>query len=133
VSQDDVHSFGAREEAHNAMNYNIQALAQGDACEAAKSRWHQAALFRLLYGIVTFVLSVVLLFVIILVIGLIIRDRPTAAIISGVGGLVDGVIVAFLLARRSEAVEEETAAFEALKIACADTPPNRSSFSLFGL
>jgi hypothetical protein len=116
------------------MELRVDLLVAGDACEIAKSRWRQAALFRFLYGMLIFVLSLVFLAVIILVISLFVTSRSVEAIVTGAGGIVDGVIVGFLLARRNEAVAEETAAFEAMSRACPpDLTVDRSKFVFLGL
>jgi hypothetical protein len=99
---------------------DIDALAAGDKCEIAKSRWRSAHLFKnFFWGLLAF-LCLTLLAAIVAIIAMLFfaEDRDTEAIITGIGLLVDGVIVGFLIKQIRWVTAQEKIAFDAAQKAC---------------
>jgi hypothetical protein len=119
------------------MSVDFNALAANDVCELAKYRWRRAATIRLIWTVMVIVLGIIFLIVIGVVVALILFSRPVEAIVTAVGGVVDGALVLFILKRRGEAVEEEQTAWNEMTQRCPGTPPGaevtRSRLRLLGL
>ena len=99
---------------------DVDALAAGDRCEIAKSRWRSAHLFKnFFWGLLAFLcLSLVAAVVTIIVLLFVAEGRDTEALVTGIGALVDGAIVVFLVTQIRWITAQERAAYQAADKAC---------------
>lgn len=118
------------------MGINLEALASGDLCEFAKARYAGIARWRFLYTLMVFVLSALVATLLALAIVFVFNKEWAQGIVTGLGGIVSGTAMKFILERRNEAKEEEEAAYADVIARCggpSGADELRSRYTIFGL
>lgn len=96
-------------------------LASNDVCAIATDRYHRIALWRQLFTVLIFVVAVVITVFLVLTIVFATNKEWAATMATGLGTLVSGVPLRWVLKRRGEAKTEEEKAFAEFKEACGST------------
>jgi cytochrome c biogenesis protein CcdA len=115
---------------------DLDQLLAHDPCEFAKERYYGIARWRSLWTILVFVLGVLIVFMLALAIVFIFDKKWAATVVSGLGGLVTGKAMAFVLDRRKEAKDEEEAAYADVVSKCGGAgfaDAVRRRFTLLGI
>lgn len=94
-----------------------------DPCDFLFSRWKNLALWRNLWTILLFLLGAAFTIFLIGAVLLFIRESWIPAALSTLGTLANGVAVGWILARRNQAVREETEAKKELLQHCGPAVP----------
>ena len=102
------------------LEVNVTRLAEHDKCEFAKHRYNGIARWRFLWTLLIFIFGAFLVVIVAGALVLALASEPTAAIITAIGGVVDGAGVLFLISRRKESKQEEEAAYRDVKAMCTD-------------
>jgi archaellum biogenesis protein FlaJ (TadC family) len=103
------------------VDVTAQKLAGNDVCAIATDRYHRIALWRQLFTVLIFAVAVVITVFLVLTIVFATNKEWAATIATGLGTVVSGVPLRWVLKRRGEAKAEEEKAFDELKDACDDT------------
>jgi small-conductance mechanosensitive channel len=93
-------------------------MADFNPCDFLFERWKNLALWRNLWTILIFLFGAFLVIFLVSTIFLFIKESWISGALTTVGAIVDGVVVRWVLARRDQAVAEETQAKEELLRVC---------------
>ena len=93
-------------------------LASTDVCALATDRYHRIALFRQLFTVLIFVVATVIVVFLVLCIVFATNKEWAATTATGLGSVVSGLPLRWVLKRKGEAVAEEEKAFKEAKAAC---------------
>ncbi len=100
---------------------SAQKLAANDVCAIATDRYHRIALWRQLFTVLIFAVAVAITVFLVLTIVFATNKEWAATVATGLGTVVSGVPLRWVLKRRGEAKQEEEKAFKEVKSACGDT------------
>jgi hypothetical protein len=103
------------------VDIDVGKLAAHDPCEFAKNRYNGISKWRFLWTLLIFIFGAFLLLMLVVALLFAIDSNRSGAIVSGVGAVVDGAGVTFLLARRRDAKREEEAAYRDVEDKCANS------------
>ena len=118
------------------MQTVLQIVAKGDLCDLAKQRWYGNARWVSLWTILVFALRVISVGILILAIVYATDGEYGKAVVSGVASVLDGAAVAWILARRNEALKEANDAWKEVEEHCdssADAEAARQKLTFMGI